>query len=61
MYPQLLEAQISALFQDTAEHQMVWTALGHVSLEVNWFTLKGKSSLLKFSLAVNAFVCNVEK
>ncbi len=61
MYPQQLEAGISALFQCTAKDQMVWAALGHVLLVVNWFTLKGKTRPLKFSFTVYLCVCNAEE
>lgn len=61
MYPQQLEAEISALFHCTAKDQMVWAALGHVLPVVNGFTLKGKTRPLKFSFAVYLFVCNAEE
>lgn len=60
MYPQQLEAEISALFHCPAKDQMVWAALGHVLLVVNGFTLKGKTRPLKFSFAVYLFVCNAQ-
>lgn len=32
--------EIHALFQGTAKDQMLWAAPGHVSVAVNWLTLK---------------------
>lgn len=39
---QLAVCEISVVFQGTAKHHMVPAALGHVLVEVDWFTLKGK-------------------